>query len=81
MIAPDVDVGHCQIADAIGEPALERGAPVVDVTGVDHDVDLELRGDLVDEIDSLFAALPNTRLMARVSLMSLTAVAVPCALI
>ena len=35
--------------------------------------------DLVEEIESLFAALPNTRLMARVSFKSLTVVAVPWA--
>ena len=34
--------------------------------------------DLVEEMASLLAALPNTSLIARVSLTSLSAVAVPC---
>src|SRR5205823_8100375 len=49
VVAADVDVRHVERADGVDERGLHRGTPVVDVTGVDHKVDLVLLHHGLDE--------------------------------
>src|SRR5205814_8963164 len=49
VVAADVDVRDVEGTDGVHERGLHRGTPVVDVAGVDDQVDLVLLHDRLDE--------------------------------
>ena len=50
VVAPDVDVGDAEVADPAEGLVLRGAAPVDDVAGVQHAVDVELGDHLADQV-------------------------------